>query len=162
MMILAFVAAGGLLAWLYGRATSGVEVEVVEGSAVVQEAMATVLSTAVFGEDPLAQVDNYLQMHGLPVQGRLGSQAFFVQLPDQPGVYLMKMLPALVADSVVVEMGATVSVTGRAYAMSDSVANSWVAAGAIGETDRVVASFQTSYFEVEEVNVTIQPSPDDD
>ena len=41
------------------------------------------------------------------------------------------MLPEVVVDGGVTEAGAIVAVTGRVYAMSDSVADAWVASGGI-------------------------------
>lgn len=167
LMILAFLSAGGLMAWLFVRAQP-VEVEVVEGDAVVEEDLATVVDREAFGTDPMAQADRLIRVNGLLVEGPVGSssQAFFLQVPNQSGPYMVRMLPAVVADGVVVERGATVSVTGRVYAMSDadSVADVWIASGVITESDRILVLVAEggSFFEAEEVTVTAQPRPDAD
>ena len=161
LMIVAFLVVGLFLVWLSMKATP-VEVEVLEDDPMEQELFATVVATDVFGADPLAQADMLIQLHGLPVQSLVGSEAFFAGVTNQTGPYLVKMLPEVVANGVVVESGATVSVTGRVYAMSDSVADAWVASGGIGEGDRILAVFAESFFEVERVTVTAQPRPEDD
>ena len=68
--------------------------------------------------------------------------------------YFVKILPDVVADGGVVVAGAIVSVTGRVYAMSDSVADAWVASGGIAEADRVLAVFAESFFEASVVTVS--------
>lgn len=88
------------------------------------------LALAVF-DNPMTHADTLVTLHGMPVQSLVGSQAFFLQLPNQRAPYLVKMLPEVVAYGGVIEAGATVSVTGMVYAMSDSVADAWVASGGI-------------------------------
>ena len=92
-------------------------------------------------------------LHGLPVQALIGSQAFFSLLPGHRVPYLVKMLPDVVADGGVVVAHAIVSLTGRVYAMSDSVADAWIASGAIAEDDRVLAVFNQWFFEAARVTV---------
>ena len=147
------------MAWLRINAAP-VEVEVVEGGAMVEEDMATLVAIDVFGANPMAQSDMLIELRGLLVQSLVGSGAFFLAVPNQSGPYLARMLPEVAASGVVVENGATVTVTGRVYVMSDSVADAWVAGGAIAESDRILATFATSFFEAEEVMVTAQPQPD--
>ena len=106
-----------------------------------------------FGADPMAHAGMLVTLQGLPVQALVGSQAFFSLLPNQRAPYLMKVLPGVVADGGVVAPGVTVSVTGMVYAMSDSVANAWVASGGITAGDRVLAVFAESFFEVAAVTV---------
>ena len=157
LMVVAFLSAAGLMAWLRVKAAP-VEVEVVEE--IVDENMSTLVAIDVFGTNPMAQADMLIELRGLLVQGLVGSEAFFLTVPNQTGPYLARMLPKVVANGVVVESGATVTVTGRVYAMSDSVADAWVAAGGIAEGDRILAIFAESFFEAEEVTVTAQPQPD--
>ena len=155
-MVVAFLSAAGLMAWLRVKAAP-VEVEVVEGVPIVEENTSTLVATDVFGTNPMAQADMLIELRGLLVQSLLGSEAFFLEVPGQSGPYLSRMLPEVVANGVVVESGATVSLTGRVYAMSDSVADAWVAGGGIREGGRIVALFAESFFEAEEVTVTAQP-----
>jgi len=80
------------------------------------------------------------------VQALVGSQAFFSLLPRHRAPYLVKMLPEVVVDGGVTEAGAIVAVTGRVYAMSDSVADAWVASGGIA----------ASFFEASGVAVAVR------
>ena len=158
LMVAAFLSAAGLLYWLSVNAAP-VGVEVVEGVPVVNEIASTRVPINVFGTDPMAQAGKLIELPGLVVLSHVGPEAFFVQVPNQPSPYLARILPAVVADGVVVEDGATVSLTGRVYTMSDSVADSWVAGGGITEGNRILATFAESFFEAEEVTVTAEPRP---
>ena len=150
LMAGAFLAAAGLMAWLFVQAAP-VEVEVVEGGPVTEVHEATVVAVDVFGADPMAQADMLITLHGLPVLSLVGTQAFFLEVPNQSGPYLTKMLPEALVE---VESGATVSVTGMVHAMSDSVADAWIYTGGLAEADRVLAVFAESFFEATEVTVS--------
>jgi len=117
------------------------------------EASPTPVALDVFGANPMAYADIFVTLHGLPVQALIGSQAFFSLLPRHRAPYLVKMLPEVVVDGGVMEAGAIVAVTGMVYAMSDSVADAWVASGGIAEADRVLAVFAASFFEASGVAV---------
>ena len=160
LMAGAFLSAAGLMAWLWVRAAP-VEVEIVEGGPVMEEDTPTVVATDVFGANPMAQVGMLIRLNGLPVQSPVGSEAFFTQVPGQANSYLVKMVPGVVTSGVVVEGGETVSVVGLVHAMSDSVADAWVASGGISEGDRILAVFAESFFEASGVTVTAQARPED-
>ncbi len=157
LMILAFVVAGAFFTWLYFQA-SPVPVVVVEGSGDEEQQVARIITIEVFADDPMAQAGLLIQVHALGVQSRVGSGAFFVGLPPAAN-YLVRMLPEVVADSLDMEAQSTVSVMGTVYAMTDSVADSWVASGVIAESDRVVAMFALSFLEARAVRVTAPPPP---
>ena len=157
LMVLAFLSTGGLMAWLFVQAAP-VEIEVVEGDSIVED-LPTVVATDVFGANPMAQADVFIQLNGLGVVSLVGSEAFFTQVPGQ-GSYLVKMLPGVVASGVVVENDATVSVVGTVHTMSDSVADAWVASGGIAEGDRILAIFAESFFEAAGVTVIARPQPE--
>ncbi len=160
LMFGAIVVAGGFFTWLFFQAAP-VEVEVVEGGAV-EEDFATVVPLEVFGMDPLAQEGMDIRLDRLGVQDLLGAEAFFVVgIPNQANPYLIKMTPEAVTNDGAPESGATVSVTGMVHAMSDSVADAWVASGGIGEGNRIVAVFAESFFEARAVRVTAPPRPQD-
>ncbi len=122
------------------------------------QARATPVAVAVaiedFGASPMAHADILVTLQGLPVQALIGSQAFFSLLPGHIAPYFVKMLPDVVAAGGVIVAGAIVSVTGRVYAMSDSVADAWVASGGIAEADRALAVFAESFFEASVVTVS--------
>ena len=154
LMMLAFVIVGGFLAWLNMKAAN-IEVAVVEDTFGDSEGLgsAPVVEAAVFGSDPMAHSNGFFRINNLSVQSAVGSQAFFVEMPNQPGPYLIKMGALVVADAVSVPSGSRVSVVGRVYAMSDSVADDWVATGAITEDDKILATFAQSFLEVVDVVV---------
>ena len=158
LMVGAFLVAGGFFAWLSVKAAP-VDVAVVEEGPV--ENLATVVAIDVFGTNPLAQAGMLIQLDRLEVVGSLiGAEAFFVTVPNQANAYLVKMLPEVMANGGVLENNATVSLTGMVYAMSDSVADAWVASGGIPEGNRILAIFADSFFEASEVEVTAPPQPE--
>lgn len=163
LMIGAFLSAGALLAWLSVRAAP-VEVEVVEGEGGVQQEMAAapVVDNEVFGTNPMAHEDMRIRLNGLLVANVLGPQAFQLEVPNQANPYLVRMLPDALRDDEVVEYLSTVSLIGSVHVMSDSVADAWVASGAIPEGQRIVAIFSESFLEVEEVDVTGQAESEPD
>jgi len=155
----AFLSTTGLLAWLFVRAAP-VEVEIVEGGPGMDEDIPTVVATDVFGANPMAQEGTLIRLNGLSVQSPVGSEAFFTEVPGHTSSYLVKMVPGVVANGVVVEGGATVSVVGMVHLMTDSVADAWVASGGISADDRILAIFAESFFEASGVTVTSQPQPE--
>ena len=154
LMISTFVVVGGFLAWLNTKAAEQ-EVAVVEDTSGGPDLLgsAPVVDAAVFGSDPMAHSDGVVRVNNLLVQSAVGSQAFFVEMPNQPGPYLVKMEARVVADSVSVPSGSRVSLVGRVQAMSDSVADDWVASGAITENDRILATFAQSFLEAVDIIV---------
>jgi hypothetical protein len=157
LMVGTFLVAGGFFAWLSVRAAP-VEVVVEEEAPV--ENMATVVATDVYGTNPMAQAGMVIQLNRLGVETLIGTEAFFVAASGLSSGYLVKMTPEVVAGGGVPESGATVSLTGMVHAMSDSVADAWVASGGIGENDRILAIFAESFFEASEVEVTAPPQPE--
>jgi len=158
LMVGSVLLAGGFFYWLSIKATP-IEVVVEEGVAAPEGAPATVVAIDAFGMDPLAHVGTVIELHRLGVGNPLGAEGFSVGVPNYPQ-YLIMMLPDVVPIGGDVESGATVSVTGTVYAMSDSVADAWVASGAISAGDRVIALFALSFLEARAVSVTAPPQPD--
>ena len=66
---------------------------------------------------------------------------------------LVKMSETLVADSISVVIGQNVSVIGRVYQMTDSIADAWVAVGSLSEGNKIVASFAESFLEALDIIV---------
>ena len=151
-MLLTFAVVGGFLYWLNMQADE-LDVAVVEEEAadVDDFSSAPTVDAGVFGSDPMAQAGGVIRIDDLLVQSAVGSQAFFVEMPNHAGPYLIKMGVRVVADSVAVPSGSQVSVIGSVYAMSDSVADDWVASGAITEADRILATFAPSFLEVVDI-----------
>ena len=160
LMILAFVSVAGLMAWLAVKARP-VEVEVVEGEAVVEENMAMAVAADEFGANPMAHAGMLIEVRGLGVNSHVGAEALFLLVPGQANPYIVKMLPEVAANAEEIENSAIVAVTGRVYAMSDSVADAWVASGGIGEGDRILAIFAESFLEIEEITVLAPPPPEE-
>ncbi len=164
LMVGTFLSVGALLYWLSVRAAP-VEVEVVEGEEAVREEVATapVVDNGVFGADPMAHEGLRIRLNGLRVGSVIGPRAFFLQVPNQTNDYLVGMLPDALMQDERVEAGSTVSLIGTVHAGADSVADAWVASGAIPEDQGVVVMFALSFFEAEQVDVTgqAQPEPDD-
>ena len=155
LMVGAFLVAGGFFVWLSIQA-SPVEVVVVEG---VEESMATVVDVSDFGMNPMAHAAMVIELRRLGVVNTMpgSSQTFFVGVP---GDYLVKMLPEVAVIGGDLERGATVSVTGTVYAMTDSAKDAWIASGGLAEGDRILADFAESFIEVRAVSVTAPPQPD--
>ncbi len=162
LMVATFVIIGGFLAWLNMQAAQ-TEVAVVEDASGGTDSLgsAPVVEAAVFGSDPLAHTEGVIRINNLPVQSAVGTEAFFVAMTNQPGPYLVKMGARVLADSVSVPSGSTVSLVGRVYAMSDSVSGAWVGSGALAEDDRILADFATSYIEIEDIIVMAGPGGGD-
>ena len=159
LMVMTFLTVGGFLWWLTGRSEEYVmsisvqDVEVEEGE---DFSSATVVPVDVFGANPMGQADMLIQVNELTVQSLLDSEAFFVEVAGQP--YMVKMSESLVADSVSIAMGESVSVIGRVYQMTDSVADSWVASGSLSEANKIVATCSESFLEALDVTSYTAPS----
>jgi hypothetical protein len=152
LMVLAFAGMVGFLYWLALSARS-FDVDVVEETTDDSGAGMLVMADS-FGVDPMAFSGTIIRLENLPVQGPLGTQAFFVRVPNQPGPYLVKMGAVVAADSIVIVMEDIVRVVGNVYMMTDSIADSWVADGAITEDEKIVATFAESFIEALEVEIT--------
>jgi hypothetical protein len=154
LMVLTFLTVAGFLYWLRGEAAD-TQVAVVEAGPSDAGLLdsAPIVDAPVFGSDPLAHTEGVIRINNLAVQSAVGGEAFFVEMPNHSGPYLVKMGARVIADSVSVPSGSTVSVVGRVYAMSDSVADDWVASGAITEDDKILATFAQSYMEIVDIIV---------
>jgi hypothetical protein len=146
-MVIALVAVGGLMAWLY------YETDRIERTAVVAEAPA---------EDDEADAATYEQAEigalatdAQPFEGRrvalsnvsvaalLGERAFWA---DAPGMnpFLMAVGPDL-STPVRLEQGARYDVRGLIALVDQAVLDEWVASGVISEDRRAEAEFATHY-----------------
>lgn len=149
-MIAAVVLIGLFMVWL-GATTEPSQVSVVEEEAEEDSSIVTV-PVDTFATRSDSYVGQEIRLRDLPVASLLGPRMFWTQLPgDQEGIttpYLLALDSALVADSVAVQSGETVTVVGQVHSVTDSVLTEWIETGTITEAQRIEAEFATSYFEV--------------
>ena len=159
LMVAAFLVAGSFFVWLSIQAAPVEVMVVVEGDEESMATVATVVDISDFGMNPMAHAATVIELRRLGVLNTMpgSSQTFFVGVP---GDYLVKMLPEVAVIGGDLEYGATVSVTGTVYAMTDSAKDAWIASGGLAEGDRILADFAESFIEVRAVSVTAPPQPD--
>ncbi|RMH12960.1 MAG: hypothetical protein D6701_12885 [Gemmatimonadetes bacterium] len=156
VMIAAFVVMAGFLYWLNLRATPA-EVAVVEGSDSMDVAVS--IDAGTFAADPMAHAGQRIRIGPFPVEATVGTDGFFLAIPNMGGPYLVRMDSALVAEGRVVNNEDLVTVTGQVYVMNDSVADAWVADGGITEADKVIVTFAESYILADDVVVSTPIAP---
>jgi hypothetical protein len=157
LMILAFVVIGFFLFWLQRQAEiERATARVVEdtGMALPDDdpyAGATSVAAAdlVTGAGAEAYVGQVVRVEPTEVASALGRQGFWLDVPQSP--FLVSYSPELLADGVVAAPGSRVTVAGTVFAMTDSVAASWLEAGRIGEGDQLAASFSSYFIEAERI-----------
>lgn len=156
LMIVAFLGMAGFLYWLNVQATADkASRQVVEEPVVVGPDMsgATGVAGADLQVDPGPYVGMVIRVEGLTVVGAVGTQGFWLELPNK-NPFLVSMSEGLKAEGVTVTAGQKVTVAGRVYAMGDSVLTAWSTAGTIGEGDRLAAEFATHFIEADAVVVS--------
>lgn len=149
LMILAAVVLGGFFLWLYAQVQTERELAIVEdtiGMGAEREAREPAMAGAELQGDITALVGQEVTVEPLPVASLLGTQGFWVELPNR-NPFLVSLSAQLRADSVTVAMGDRVGVTGTVQAVNDSVLTAWTEAGTITENDRIVAEFATHFIE---------------
>jgi hypothetical protein len=155
LMIVAFVVIGGFLYWLNMQAAEERAAEIAE--ALVDETPdfvgATVVPAADIQMDPTPFEGQEIQIEGLAVASGLGTQGFWLELPNR-NPFLVSMSEAVKAEGIAVQPGQVTIVVGTVYAMGDSVLTAWTDAGSIGEGDRLAAEFATHYLEATTVRVS--------
>lgn len=150
LMVISFVLIGGFMYWLSVTAEP-TQVAIVEEDDDAATGAAVPWST--FGADPESHEGQTVTVSGVPVSSRLGTQAFWAELPNETP-YLVKFGSQLVADSVTVSAGDRGDITGTVHMMSDSVLDAWEAAGAFSDpVNRIEAEFATSFLEAETFRV---------
>jgi hypothetical protein len=103
--------------------------------------------------DPSPFEGQEIRLAGLEVQSLLGTQGFWLGLPNG-NPFLVSMSPEVMAEGVAVAQGNRATVTGTVYAMNDSTLNAWTEATTIQDNDRIVAEFATHYLEAVQVEVS--------
>lgn len=153
LMAVAFLSMGAFLFWLNIKAESP-ELAIIEVSTSdTLSASAVTVQPAVLGADPMAQAGQLIRVEDVVVAGAIGSTAFWTQLEGRQDPFLVHMVAAVAADSIVVGPGDRVTMVGNIHAMSDSVANAWEAAGNISDSQRFEVTFATSFLEIMDLMV---------
>jgi hypothetical protein len=155
LMIVAFIVIGGFLYWLNLQAVEEQAAEITDTPVEETEDLtgATVVAAADLQTDPTPYEGQTIRLDGLEVASGLGSQGFWLELPNR-NPFLVSMSEAVMAEGVSVRPGQITQVVGTVYPMSDSVLNTWSTAGSIGEGDRLAAEFATHYLEATTVRVS--------
>ena len=96
-----------------------------------------------FANDPRRYEGSEIRLVAVPVDSRLGQQAFWLKLPNQ-GLYLVR---GSVATAGSVQPGQVVTVAGPILPMSDSVVAIWTTEGAITADQEMEARYATSYID---------------
>ncbi|HEX7120567.1 MAG TPA: hypothetical protein VF212_17375 [Longimicrobiales bacterium] len=157
-MVATVVVVGAFMYWLAATSEPSAPQVVEESDEPAAGAVA-----AVRLDDLAAGLTNYLgtevRLEAISVASRLGEQAFWTATSN--GIpFLVRLTPSLVADSVSVASGETVTVVGRVVAMSDSVLAAWEQEGVIAnDNQRLEAEFATGF--VEATQVVKQAAPAD-
>lgn len=150
--ILAVASIGGFLFWL-GATSEPTQVSVVE-EAPEEDTTVMTVPVSTFAMETDSFMDEDIRLREMPVSSLLGERLFWTEVPSQQGMmtpYLLALDDALLADSVAVQTGETVTVVGRVHPVSDSVVSAWVESGTITEDQRIEAEFATSYMQVRDL-----------
>jgi len=163
LMIVAFLIIGGFLYWLFLQAQSQRAEEAVKMQEAAAEKANTYPDAAdVMGgqlqQDPSPLVGKLIRLEPLQVASRLGTQGFWLELPNK-NPFLVSLDDSLKADSISVQSGQKVTVVGTIMAMSDSAVNAWMSSGSIGEGDKLAAEFATHYLQAVHVQVMKEGTP---
>ncbi|MEX0837559.1 MAG: hypothetical protein WD101_04445 [Gemmatimonadota bacterium] len=155
-MILAFATIGGFLYWLNGQASR----EMAERQAFADSVAAAeeeernrppLVDPERIQMDASGFQDRAIRLESLPVASTLGTQGYWLEMPNGN-----PFLVSIGSDAEVegtVEPGVSVDVTGTVLAMNDSVLTVWTESESIGEGDRLAAEFATHFIEVLELSV---------
>lgn len=128
-MVVAFLMVGGFMGWLAMTAEPSA-VAVVEEAEEEPAAGVVTITTNDLMTNASGLKGQSVSLAEARVVGRLGTQAFWIELPNQ-SPYLIKLAPELVAGGFAVQSGQVVSVTGRIVTMTDSVLTAWQQEGVI-------------------------------
>jgi hypothetical protein len=159
LMVLSFAVIGYFLFWLQGQAAiERAATAVVEDTTDIEpDDPAMAGATSIVAADVMTGAGAFegqlVRMEPRPVVSPLGRAGFWLELPQSN--FLVAYSPQMLADSVTVTQGSTVTVTGNVIAMTDSIAAAWFEAGRIGEGEQIAASFATHFIEAQQ----IRPAP---
>ncbi len=155
LMVLAFAVIGGFMYWLLSESRQQDELRLVEETAqeVAEDfGTASTVSALDLQADPTQFEGQNIRVTGLLVKSLLGSQGFWLGLPNQ-NPFLVSMSEQVIAEGITLTLEQPASVIGVLYAMSDSARAAWSAAGTISEGDALVAEFALHYLEAAQIVV---------
>jgi hypothetical protein len=109
---------------------------------------ATVVESMQLQTGAAALAGQTVRVNGLNVQSKLGTKAFWVQLPNKNPFLIVT------AEDATVNNGATVDVVGTVKQMNPATLNEWVTSGRINENQKLEAEFATEYIEA----AAVQPA----
>jgi hypothetical protein len=155
LMLFAALVIGGFFYWLSAQVRAERALEIVE-DAVPTGPSATPVSGLELEADASVFEGQHIIVSGLPVASLLGTQGFWMELPNR-NPFLVSFSQDLRADSVSVSMGERATVTGTVQTVNDSILNAWTESGSITENDRIVAEFATHFLEAERIRTTRGP-----
>lgn len=156
LMILAFATIAGFLYWLNGQASR----EMAERQAYADSVAAAeeeernrppIVDPERIQMDASGFEDRAIRLESLPVASSLGTQGYWLEMPNGNPFLVSIGNEAEVEGTV--EPGVSVDVTGTVFAMNDSVLTVWTESESIGEGDRLAAEFATHFIEVLELRV---------
>lgn len=156
LMIVAFATIGGFLYWLNGQASR----EMAERQAFADSVAAAeeeernrppLVDPERIQMDASGFQDRAIRLESLPVASTLGTQGYWLEMPN--GNPFLVSIGGDAAVEGTVEPGVSVDVTGTVLAMNDSVLTVWTESESIGEGDRLAAEFATHFIEVLELRV---------
>jgi hypothetical protein len=156
-MVLALVSVGGFLTWL-GMASEPTSVSVVEDTtdAGMDSDGVPVVSKDTLAANKAGFAGQEIRVHNVAATGDLGGGIFWGELGTQANqVPILIRLDSAAQEGFQTQTGGLYTLTGRLFAMSDSLAGVWLDAGELaGEGERMQASFADYYIQVRNIRPT--------
>lgn len=155
LMIVAFAVIAGFLYWLNGQAAQERALDIVEDttSAMVDDYDAAIpIGASDIMTDASAYEGQLVRLQPQTVLSLVGQQGFMLDFPSGP--FLVSMSDSLIADSLAVQAGDVVRVTGTITAMTPEIAQGWQEAGRLNEGERMVAEFAVHFLAAEDIEVS--------
>jgi len=161
LMVLAFIVIAAFMYYLNVRAAEERALDILEETDTADEMdVATTIPATDLELDAAPLEGQLVRVSGLNVASMLGTQGFWLELPNgQP--FLVSMSEEVMAEGVAVTMGERATVTGVVHAVNDSALSAWVAAGTIGDGDRLAAEFAMHFMESTEIVVADSTSQEE-
>jgi hypothetical protein len=162
LMILAVIIGVGFFYWLYQQASEqqareAMQLDSMQAAKANAYPDAREIAGTDLEQDPAGLVGALVKVGALPVASTLGTQGFWLELPNK-NPFLVSLDDSLIADSLKVPAGQTVQVVGLIEAMKDSAVNAWVKAGTINQGDKLAAQFATHYLQARHVEIEKGPA----